>query len=341
MTTVFQEALANAKCQVRFLELGDEEAVKQVVILPFLQSINWNTANPEVYPQWRIGSDKVDYALQIDRRSKVFIEAKRWDTNLNDHEAQLLGYYEAADVKPKLATLTNGHEWRLYLPPKKGHPELRRFLSLDIVTDGPPMLERRLRQFLSRANLSQEKGIGNTIRAAERLWNKVIKDETVMADLSKAWNKLVSSQNVQVDVLSAFARESNINAETEHLKKFLKSSGCLFNSVIIKPRKPTSFKLGKGKPVPVGGWPDLKVKLCKHLYKRLRSRRRFGVTVIALSEWKDWFLTTDHKVNGYTLIGDSGIAIKVKGSKDDIQQLCSDMVASFGFSEEYLTINYS
>ena len=124
MTTAFQEALAKVKDQQHIVKNSDERAVELGVLLPLLRNVGWDTEDlRQVYPQMGMSQDKrdsVDYALQIDGKSRAFIEVKQWGKVLRkDYEQRLRDYCIESREKPKpeIAVLTNGLEWRLYLRP--------------------------------------------------------------------------------------------------------------------------------------------------------------------------------------------------------------------------------
>ena len=128
LTDTFETTLARIKSQKSILNSLDERAVEIGVVLPLLRQVGWDTENvSEIYPQHRLSDDKrVDYDLQIDGESRILIEVKSWKNTLDDdNERQLADYCRSAKPnKPKLAVLTSGRSWRLYLPPnqRKGAP---------------------------------------------------------------------------------------------------------------------------------------------------------------------------------------------------------------------------
>ena len=159
MTKTFEEQLAKINGQASVLENLDERAVEVGVILPLLKQLGWDTEDlRQIYPQKPVqgagpGTNKVDYDLQVAGASRVFIEVKRWRHDLTDEdEIQLRDY--CLTGKPSLAALTNGRQWRLYLPPlrtrRRGQdPELRLFHMLD-VSDQPEVVEASLKEFLAQ-----------------------------------------------------------------------------------------------------------------------------------------------------------------------------------------------
>lgn len=106
----------------RFLKLKDqiqtEEATKNALIMPFLQSLGYDIFNPlEIVPEFvaDIGTkkgEKIDYAIIKDGQPIILIECKHWKQNLSVHDGQLLRYFHVS--KAKFAILTNGVTYRFY-----------------------------------------------------------------------------------------------------------------------------------------------------------------------------------------------------------------------------------
>lgn len=97
----------------------DETATKQFIVIPILRSLNWQESNLytfEVYPEKKIGKGKIDYALQHDGTSLIFIECKRWGEKIEKHQEQICQYAFLAGVE--IGVITNGKLWDFYLPDK-------------------------------------------------------------------------------------------------------------------------------------------------------------------------------------------------------------------------------
>ena len=163
----FVEVLEKIIGQDRVFYELDERAVELGVIIPVLRQLGWDTdLVTEVYPQQTIrmvneagGYGQVDYALKIDRRLKVLLEAKRWSIELaKSHQEQLSKYCTAVSANahaPELAVLTNGRHWKFYRthwsrldPPPIG--ELSEFLRFDLVNDDPWKVACNFRKYLQR-----------------------------------------------------------------------------------------------------------------------------------------------------------------------------------------------
>ena len=344
MTTDFQTALSKIISQQLDLANRTERAVELGVILPLLKRVGWDTEDlTQIYPQETPGNgrDAVDFALKIGGKNRVFIEAKKWGTNLDNHVAQLCCYCNAAgkEGKPLLAALTNGSEWRLYLPPVKDHPELRRFLEFDITTDKPDEVEQNFEEFLARDRI---KSIKKPPPAAYQRWRKIIEDEEVIAKLSNAWNKLAKNQKEQAEVLSSVAKYHEIQAEEEHLKNFIKLSGPLINPVTVTPKrrphsKPISFTFcadGGEETVPVEHWSDVHFSLCEIMYNLHPDT--FSRKVLAISD--AWFSETNDNREGHSPLKGVGISVKKTGANAKaIKTLCSKIVARFDYPKDTLT----
>ena len=141
----------------------DETATKQYIVLPILRSLNWQDDNLytlEIFPEKRVGDGKVDYALQHDRTSLVFIECKRWGTNIEKYQAQICQYAFQAGIE--MAVITNGKIWDFYLPNLTSTPERRIipwedriFCSIDLEIQREAVSD--FQKYLSKSNVEQGK----------------------------------------------------------------------------------------------------------------------------------------------------------------------------------------
>ena len=114
----------------------DEAATKQFIVLPILAALGWNHANLdtlEVFPEFRIGSGKVDYALQHEEKPLVLVECKRWSASIEMEQPQdqIARYIFQEGVD--LGVVTNGRKWDFYFA-YKTHVlwRNRRFCSIEL-----------------------------------------------------------------------------------------------------------------------------------------------------------------------------------------------------------------
>jgi predicted type IV restriction endonuclease len=99
-------------------QLKTEEATKNALIMPFIQSLGYDVFNPtEVIPEFTsdIGTkkgEKVDYAIVQNDKIIMLIECKGVNDNLTNHDSQLIRYFHTCEAK--FAILTNGQIYKFY-----------------------------------------------------------------------------------------------------------------------------------------------------------------------------------------------------------------------------------
>jgi len=96
---------------------SNEAQTKKFLIDPFFQLLNY--AHDELIPEYEADfgdrvSNKVDYAIKLNKKDIIIVECKKLNSKLTDKEAgQLSGYFQNAK-NSRLAILTNGKEYRFY-----------------------------------------------------------------------------------------------------------------------------------------------------------------------------------------------------------------------------------
>lgn len=118
--------------------INTEEATKNALILPFFQMLGYDVFNPlEFVPEYTadVGikkGEKVDYAIVIDGKPTIFIEAKSCNQKLESHDSQLFRYF--ATCSAKLAILTNGIIYRFYTDiDEKNKMDLTPFMEFNLL----------------------------------------------------------------------------------------------------------------------------------------------------------------------------------------------------------------
>ena len=91
-----------------------EENTKAWFINPFLQALGWDISNPKVgsFEVVMGGINRADIALTKNKAVKVVVECKRLGEPLQDHVAQLKGYFDHSHAW--VGILTDGAEYRFY-----------------------------------------------------------------------------------------------------------------------------------------------------------------------------------------------------------------------------------
>ena len=137
----------NVERQLDTLRREDEEAIKQVSVIPFIEALGYDTQNlDEVKSQFAIGNDWVDYAIKRDRIPIIIVEAKRAKDTLSEKRwKQLHDYFGATEAN--YAVLTNGIEYQFYTDLyKRNIMDKLPFLTLN-VCDFNASLVKRLEAF--------------------------------------------------------------------------------------------------------------------------------------------------------------------------------------------------
>lgn len=103
-------------------ESFNEERVKIAFIVPMLEALGWNPRTDEVLPEQATLTGRADFGLRVGRRTKIFVEMKRFSKRLDGHDTvkgRPRSYAEQAiqyawGMKADWAVLTNFEEARLY-----------------------------------------------------------------------------------------------------------------------------------------------------------------------------------------------------------------------------------
>lgn len=234
MTNTFETTLANIISQKSDFESREEKAVEMCVVLPLLKQVGWNTENvSEIQPQQLVDGGKVDFDLQIDGESRILIEVKRWKHDLDDEdETQLEVYCQSTKPRPKLAVLTSGRVWRLYLPPTAAKGKLRRFGELDVTANELTEIESTFMQFLGRDSMVDPEP---TLREARGRHRKLQAFQKQKQSLTEAWNELADDKQKMAELVLVFAESKDIPITHDNVKTILDSlHGSLVNEVPTK-----------------------------------------------------------------------------------------------------------
>jgi len=100
------------------IELCTNEAqTRKFLIEPFFHLLNY--VSNDLIPEYNADfgervSQKIDYAILLNKKDTILIEAKKYNSRLSDKEAgQLNGYFNNTK-NSRIAVLTNGIEYRFY-----------------------------------------------------------------------------------------------------------------------------------------------------------------------------------------------------------------------------------
>lgn len=98
--------------------LDTEEATKTSLIMPFFQALGYDVFNPiEFVPEYTadVGikkGEKVDYAIVLNDKLQILIEAKAIGEELIKHDSQLFRYFGTTSAR--FSILTNGQKYEFF-----------------------------------------------------------------------------------------------------------------------------------------------------------------------------------------------------------------------------------
>lgn len=98
--------------------LDTEEATKTSLIMPFFQALGYDVFNPiEFVPEYTadVGikkGEKVDYAIVLNDKLQILIEAKAIGEKLIKHDSQLFRYFGTTSAR--FSILTNGQKYEFF-----------------------------------------------------------------------------------------------------------------------------------------------------------------------------------------------------------------------------------
>lgn len=351
MTDTFETTLARIKSQDSIFKDRDERAVEIAAVLPLLREVGWDTANlSEIYPQHGLsGGGIVDYDLQIDGESRILIEVKSWKTDLDDkNEIQLGEYCKSAKPRPKLAVLTNGRVWRLYLAPTAAQGKnsvLKRFDEVDITAADIVEVESTFRRFLARDSMVDFKP---ALSEANDLYRKLQDYQEQKRLLTEAWSDLTNDKDMLAKLVLEFAEDRNITTNQDNIMRFLNSlPGDLVNEVPTKPKPlmpPASFAIlasptGQKKMPHVVespiGWNKLLLQICELMQER--HSQSFRQIILSTTGWFAEAEDTKYKFP----VGDVGIYARWENTAVNIREVCYEIVTKFGYPQDSLIIKDS
>jgi len=336
----------------------DEASIKQAIILPILDSLNWNPFNlNEIHPEYSIGNQRVDYALKSGDFVKVFIEVKKGSEDLENHQEQLLNYSFKRGVN--LAILTNGISWWFYLPLREGGWEQRKFFSINLYEQDVGEISERFSDFLLKENCISGKNIQN----AEQLYQSKQKQRMIEKTLPVAWEKIIQEQDEKLFELIAEKTEKlcGYKPDYEAIENFISSfliSG-LSKNHFVSTRKRTKIESESkqiptssnetyayatingftflGKNYKVKNWTDFLIQICE-LMLNLHPSRFHEIFTLA-GRKRPYFTRKPVELRRAIKIPGSDIYVETNLSATFKMKLVSDVLQVFGYTQHDLEVN--
>ncbi|MFN3754096.1 type I restriction enzyme HsdR N-terminal domain-containing protein [Flavobacterium sp.] len=112
-----KKALDNFKLSEAIQMCSNEAQTRKFLIEPFFNMLNYQSI--DLIPEFNADfgdrvSQKVDYAIKINKKEFILVEAKKYGSRLTDKEAGQLNGYFGNTKNSKIAILTNGAEYRFF-----------------------------------------------------------------------------------------------------------------------------------------------------------------------------------------------------------------------------------
>ena len=341
---------------------ANEETAKFQIIRPVLDHLGWDTADPEVLWEHPVGDrksgGKVDIALKGGRRIAALIEAKAPGQDLNKHVGQVLGYafYEGINI----CVLTNGPEWRIYLPKEDGPPEERCFANLDLMNGPIERLSEDLDAFLGKENLLSKR----SERRAKEVLKARRQADHLNSKLPDIWSRMRQEpdQRLVELVVDRAYEELNLRPAPEQVQAVLRGSKVPTvapsdpappSAPPQRPRqdplerqpKRRSPKRGakivayelRGERHEVSTWKGLLVGVAEALYQQ--HGQGFADRILDLQGRKNPYASrSEDDVVAPKPVGASGIYLHTNLSSAAIKRRAMELLELFGYSAEDLRI---
>lgn len=187
-----------------------EEATKQSFIMPFLKALGYDIFDPTiVVPEFTadIGTkkgEKVDYAIMLDGKPLILIEAKNHTEKLDNHNNQIVRYFNVTDAK--FAILTNGIEYRFFSDlEEKNRMDKTPFMTINMETlkiKDFKELEKFCKDAIDIDSILQLANARKYYRAIQDIFKKEI--ETPSDDFVKFFARQITTKTMTSGVVEEF-----------------------------------------------------------------------------------------------------------------------------------------
>lgn len=334
----------------------NEETTKLRAVVPILNALGWSSLDMD-FEVW-IGRGEKKYKLDIQlftSNHPVIIECKKPAIDLDRAVGQMVdyAYHEGA----RLAALTNGFRWDLYLPyTAKGRPRESRFASIDLLSDSTPSaLCDELMLFLERNAVESGKALSS---AEERLEVKR-RGEQIQDALPAVWHGMLATPpDTLLNLIADEVRQRIGHNPTNHqVREFLSKHGALttepmpstpaeqyqrhepirqhYSSPGRQPKKPIrAFSLWNQR-TEVATWASLLFEVAVMVYRRHRS------DFARVTNEVNWIARSDSRMLTPRRIPNSPYYINIHGGAPGLERRARQLLNIFGYSPLDLTIDSS
>ena len=184
-----EETIRDIQKKIQNDEYPNEQAISLGIVVRLLREQNWPVNEPQVViPEYSVQGKRVDYALCVNNKPKIFIEVKQpGKTQGADEQVFQYAYHQGIPF----AIVTDGRAWHFYLPTAEGSYEERRVYTLDLVERTIEESAARLNRYLSFDEVKN----GNALRNAQDDYENVSRERRANANIPSAWDKLLEEKD--------------------------------------------------------------------------------------------------------------------------------------------------
>jgi len=356
------------------LNTFDKASTKQAVVLRLLSFLDWDIFNvDEVSPDYAVNSLRVSYSLRVNNSNKVFIEVKRINEKLDNHQKSLLSFASREGVN--VSILTNGIIWWFYLTAATGSSQEKWFYSVDLLKQKADDFVPQLIDLLSKNKVAR----GQALKTAKTL-NQNKKQKMASDIIPEAWNKIISQPNmIFVELLRETTEKiCGYKVEAKIIERFLeknldkwliskrpsasaspppkiievssiedkpkprfsivppKKSVKKAESYIDKEIKSYAFN---GKTSPVRNWEDMLTSLCD--YFAMIHSKDFEKVLWISGEDNTYFSRYSDQLRIPEKIKGTNIYVETKLGPEEIVKTSRSLLAEFGYHASDLKITTS
>ena len=213
-----QEQLERIKQKLDAGTFANEAAISQGAVLPIINALGWETQDTdEVAPEWTTTKGRVDFAICLGK-PRVFVEVKqpgRFESGIE----QLLQYAFTEGVP--MAVLSDGCRWSVYLPGEAGSYIERRVDHLDVVERSLENVEKILRRYLGKEEVSSGAYLDN----AQKDLHSATRRQRAKDTIPKAWSKLLEEPDglIAEYLIETVEEEAGVAPSEEDVRNFLET----------------------------------------------------------------------------------------------------------------------
>lgn len=263
--------------------LKTEEATKNALIMPFIMELGYNVFDPtEVIPEFvadiaKKNGEKVDYAIKINGKTSIIIEAKDVNENLENHSKQLSRYF--VNTEAKIGILTNGLKYWFYTDLKKDNiMDNEPFFKFDLEKYTKEQ-EHQLLEF-TKSKFDEHKLYG---KAEKLMIRKKISTEIVTMFRDP------SDEFVRAVINNMYDGVKTAGVITEYKKHIVKSYEAIMNAEMLKRMFPDNFvvmsdSIPKNKPDKIIETTELELSIFSYIKAMFIDNKSVDIQRI---QWKD------------------------------------------------------